>query len=545
MKKLVSLQRQQGYFLFIAVIFILVIGIMGSLIAYMFSNKAPISVAEQNGLKAFYIAESGLEIGARLLTMPNITGTPIRLACSSITGSAAITNASLGDGTFTITTINSSPIYTMNTLSAAISSSVTTIPVSGISGFASQGRIMIDRELMDYASISGNSFIEVTRGTGGTTAASHANSTSISQYQCSFNIQSGIPNLTSPVAQRNIQTNVQLQEGWTVGNRSGNNFVLSRWNRPTEIAWTNVTVAGGNDASNLNSVNMLSNAEAWAVGNRTNNHLIFLHWNGSAWSLSTLTGCSGQDLLGVSAVSSQEAWATGVRYRENCAGSGPRRYTIARWDGSTWSLLTPASSPSIPADNTSNQTLNAIHVIDTDNDGIGNIGFAVGDNGTILQYDGSNWTSATSPVTNNLFGVYAVSATEAWAVGASGRILKWNGSSWSTVTSPVTTTLNAIKMVDTDGDGTANFGLVAANSGRILSYNGSTWSFVDLGGTNLFSVDIINQNDAWVAGASGTTMHWDGSTWTEIESGTNNRLNGISVIGPAKNPNFTWKQVFG
>lgn len=540
-----SLRQQQGYFLIVAVIFIMVIGVMGSIIAYMFANRAPISVAEQNGLKSFYIAESGLEIGTRLLTMPNLTGTPIRLSCGSITGTGAITNASMGSGTFTVTTINSSPVFANNSLSAAITSSSSTIPVSSVSGFTSQGRVMIDRELIDYVGISGNSFVNITRGTGGTTAASHANSTRVGQYQCSLDVKSGIPNLTSPVAQREMQTNVQLQEGWIVGNSSGSNFTLSHWNRPTEKTWSSLSVAGGSDAANLNSISMLSNVDGWAVANQTNSHLIFLRWNGSTWAINTITGCTAQHLLGVSTISSQEAWAIGARYRNACAGSGPRRYTVVYWNGTTWSLLTPSSSPSIPADNTANQNLNSVHVIDTDNDGIGNLGFAVGNNGTILQYNGSSWTSVSSPVTNNLTSVFVVSASEAWSVGAAGKILKWNGSSWSSVTSPITTALNAIKMLDTDGDGLANVGWAVGNSSKILSYNGSTWSSVDLGGTNYFGVDIFDSQDVWVIGNAGTAKHWDGSAWTTISSGLSVALNGISLVGPQKNPTSVWQQIFG
>src|SRR3990167_38335 len=109
-----SLQRQQGYFLILSVIFILVIGVMGSIIAYILANSAPISVAEKNGLGAFYIAESGIEIGTRLLTLPTLSGTPSRLTCGSITGTSSITNAAMDNGMFTISTFNSSPVYATN-----------------------------------------------------------------------------------------------------------------------------------------------------------------------------------------------------------------------------------------------------------------------------------------------------------------------------------------------------------------------------------------------------------------------------------------------
>ena len=69
-------RHQQGYFLIIAVVLIMVIGVMGTLIAYLFSNRAALSYPQQLGMQAFYSAESGLDIAARLLNMPFIGGTP-------------------------------------------------------------------------------------------------------------------------------------------------------------------------------------------------------------------------------------------------------------------------------------------------------------------------------------------------------------------------------------------------------------------------------------------------------------------------------------
>lgn len=534
--------RQQGYFLIIAVIFILVMGMMGSLIAYLFANRAQLSVAQQSGLRAFYIAESGLEIGARLLTMPTLSS---RIACGSITGTASITNATMGSGTFTMTTINSSPVFATNTLSSALTSTDTTISVNSTSGFVSAGRILIDQEAIDYAAISGNSFISMVRGTAGTQASSHANGASVSQYQCSLNVQSGIPNLTSPSYQRELQWNVELQDGWIVTDIAGSNFEFLRWNKPTEISWNAVSIAGGSSAANLNAVSMLSNADGWAVGKEAASSFSILHWNGSTWGLNALAGaCNQQNLLGISVVSSQQGFAVGSRYRPACAVSGNFRYTILYWNGSSWSLLTPSTSPSIPADASTNQDLNAIHVIDTNGDGLTNIGFAVGNSGTIIQYNGTNWVAATSPVTNHLNGVFTVSASEAWAVGASGVILKWNGSSWSSVSSPVSSPLNAISMLDTNNDGLADVGWAVGSGEKILSYNGSTWSLVYSGSTALFGVAIINDQDAWAVGESGAARHWDGSSWTSVSSGTTQAINGISLIPQKQEPISAWRQVF-
>ena len=536
---------EQGYFLVIAIIFILAMGVMGSLVAYLFSHRAERSVSEWNGLRTFYITESGLEIGARLLTQPSLSDTPSRLACGSVTGNSSITNASMGSGTFTVTTINSSPVFANTALNAGLTSGAASIGVSSTSGFAPSGKILIDREAIDYAALSGDTFVGVTRGVSGTLASSHANGTGVSQYQCSLDVQGGIPSIASPNYQRDLRWDVQLQEGWFVGNSTGSNFMFSHWNRPAELTWTLSNVAGGSSTTNLHAVDMLSGADGWAVGNEDGNNFTFLHWNGSAWQLAALSGaCNGQNLQGVSMVSSQEGWAVGERYRPLCLPAIPFRYTVMRYDGSSWSLLTPTTSPSIPADASTNQNLNAVHVIDTNGDGLGNIGFSVGNNGTIFQYNGSNWVALSSPTTRDLNGVYTVSASEAWAVGNNGVILKWNGSSFSSFSSPVSSQLNAIAMLDTDGDGAANLGFAVGNSSVVLSYDGSSWSSTDLGSPNFSGVDIFNANDAWLVGTGGVIYHWDGSEWSSMSSGTTRALNGISLIAPKKNPTSAWQQVF-
>lgn len=53
-----------------------------------------------------------------------------------------------------------------------------------------------------------------------------------------------------------------------------------------------------------------------------------------------------------------------------------------------------------------------------------NEGFAVGENGTILQTnDGENWSDMTSTTTQNLYGMDFLSTTVGWAVGDNGTIL--------------------------------------------------------------------------------------------------------------------------
>ncbi len=62
-------------------------------------------------------------------------------------------------------------------------------------------------------------------------------------------------------------------------------------------------------------------------------------------------------------------------------------------------------------------------------------GWAVGDNGAVLQWDGANWIAGVSNTTEDLYSVHCESASDCWAVGSNGETIHWDGSSWSQVSS--------------------------------------------------------------------------------------------------------------
>jgi len=70
--------------------------------------------------------------------------------------------------------------------------------------------------------------------------------------------------------------------------------------------------------------------------------------------------------------------------------------------------------------------------------------FAVGNNGTILHYNGSMWSSINSGTTNYLAAVWGSSPSDVFTVGNNGTILHYNGNAWSQMSSGATTTLRGI-----------------------------------------------------------------------------------------------------
>jgi len=57
--------------------------------------------------------------------------------------------------------------------------------------------------------------------------------------------------------------------------------------------------------------------------------------------------------------------------------------------------------------------------------------FAVGDDGTILHYNGTSWSSMDSGTSEHLNGVWGHSGSDVFAVGNGGAILHYDGTSWS------------------------------------------------------------------------------------------------------------------
>jgi photosystem II stability/assembly factor-like uncharacterized protein len=55
-------------------------------------------------------------------------------------------------------------------------------------------------------------------------------------------------------------------------------------------------------------------------------------------------------------------------------------------------------------------------------------GWAVGDEGTIIRWNGADWSNSTSPTDMALISVFMVGSDDGWAVGSLGTIVRWNGS---------------------------------------------------------------------------------------------------------------------
>lgn len=516
MRAIKTIEKQRGFLTLITVVLIVIVGFIGVALAYIYYGSAFATINLQSATAALYLAESGLEDGSHELLSSTLAN---RSACSGL----SLTNPSIGSGAYTLTGAGAFYTSSPTTLNGALTASATSIPVVSTSHYQASGRIMIDKEMINYASVDATHFLGVSRGMDGTLAASHTSGTLIGQYQCNLTAQGGVPSLTPPAnnvgGKSNLTEAIQLEDGFAAGNTlAGSNWNIAHWNYPTEKTWTQQTPAIASP-QNLSSVSMVSNVDVWVVG--TNATL--LHYSGSTWTKINSGVTASDDLLSVCAISSVEAWASASQGR------------VYKWSGgASW---TNVSSPG-------NQ-LNGISMVDSNGSGTANSGWVVGTKKTAFQYNGTTWSTKNTGITVDLSSVSTLSSTDAWAAGNSGSIFHWTGgASWTAVSTPsATPTLNGISMIKS---GSSDIGWAVGTGSAAWFYNGTAWTSSNAGlagGLTLNSVSTVSANEAWLCDSSGHIYEWNGSTWTLIFTSTK-ALTAIEILHPNTQPFSAWDENF-
>jgi hypothetical protein len=116
-----------------------------------------------------------------------------------------------------------SSTVTQNQLNGAINNSTGTITVDSTTGFPASGTILIDSELITYASLSGTQFLTCGRGAEGTTAAAHADNAIV--YDAATYVGWGEAS--------SVQTSIRLDPAnWSLDN-FGEILVATMHNGPT------------------------------------------------------------------------------------------------------------------------------------------------------------------------------------------------------------------------------------------------------------------------------------------------------------------------
>jgi hypothetical protein len=270
--------------------------------------------------------------------------------------------------------------------------------------------------------------------------------------------------------------------------------------------------------SGFSAVSAFSSNDAWAVGSyETANSVSFTlieHWNGTQWSIvpSPNSGSFFNHLAGVTAISSNNAWAVGI-YGGPDSRPNPAGTLIEHWDGRQWSI--------VPNPTSLNGGAALGGVAATSNNPSRPDIWAIGDirhgtsnpppQGLIERWNGRQWNIVPSPTSadgNSLLGIAVLASNDVWVVGNKSADFTltehWNGRLWSVFPSPNLSSLS----------------------------------------NTLYSVTATSSTDVWAVGSylidgdngfyRTLIEHWDGSHWSIVSSpndGTsNNFLYGVTRV---------------
>ncbi len=142
--------------------------------------------------------------------------------------------------------------------------------------------------------------------------------------------------------------------------------------------------------------------------------------------------------------------------------------------------------------------------------------WASGSGGMIVHYDGATWTES-SPTSEDLIDVWGSAPNDVYAVGAAGTILHHDGTSWSSMASGTT-----VLLLGAWGTSSSDV-FVVGDESTILHYDGSTWAdMANPIADSVFFRDVwgTGPSDVYASGAYGTMVHYDGSSWTEMVTNT-------------------------
>lgn len=182
-------------------------------------------------------------------------------------------------------------------------------------------------------------------------------------------------------------------------------------------------------------------------------------------------------LLSVWGPSDDRLWAVGGQ---------PETGVVWQYADGAWAKAAPPEGPLI----------NWVH-------GAGDVEWFVGDGGRALRrVGGGDWETFETGTEAPLWGVFAVSADEAWAVGG--------------------------QAID-DGN---------PPDPVITHYKDGAWTRVAVPAVDrdfraLFKVWGRAADDVWAVGAKGVILHWDGAAWSQQGSGTGEDLISLFGVGDA------------
>lgn len=265
-------------------------------------------------------------------------------------------------------------------------------------------------------------------------------------------------------------------EAWAVGHGGGiAHLSMGRWSEQVPAVGTLLDLHGS------------ANDNVWAVGPEPLG--LVMHYDGRTWSRDLVPqNLVDATLSKVLAISRTDAWAFGA-YRQR--SGAPFVNLVLRHDGTQW---TQVATP----------TRNHVNAVC----GTGGQVFSVGDRGEIARFDGTSWSLLTSTTTSDLLAVRCSSPADVWAgvfttVGPT--LVHWDGTSWSLVHGGPTESVSSF--VGFASDDLFAFGHTQWH------FDGRQWTMVRRLPQSMGGFVGVGPNDLWSRSA-GNIWHFDGAGWS-------------------------------
>jgi hypothetical protein len=297
-------------------------------------------------------------------------------------------------------------------------------------------------------------------------------------------------------------------------------------------SWDIVSSPNVSDFNHLDGVAAVSSSDVWAVGasssqDRGDSNLME-HWDGTGWSVAAAPGVSNSSLAAASAVSGSDVWAVGRVYKPSASAF---HTLIEHWNGSAWSVIKSRNRRG-----TGNELSGVAAVSASDAWAVGRTNEM---RALVEHWDGARWDIVKNPnsLGTDLDAVSAVSSTNVWAVGAGeGTLVEhWNGTKWSRVASPtpgVTGHLLGVSAITASNVWAVGWYSPATGAlfkTLIEHWNGSSWSVVSSPNPSssvniLYGVAGVSSSDVWAvgyfSGAGYRTLveHWKWTSWSVATS---------------------------
>jgi hypothetical protein len=295
--------------------------------------------------------------------------------------------------------------------------------------------------------------------------------------------------------------------------------------------WSSMTSGSNND---LAAIGGSAATDIWAVGDDGTT----LHYNGTKWS--TVGPNSGIPLTGVTAGSSSAIWAVGVQ--GSLLSSSGSAWQVSMQSGLSFYDVWASSATDVYVSSlgtmlhyNGTQWTNA-YVSDADSmDGVWGGGpqpatvYSVGENGTLATLSGGTWT--TQSIGTHVYALWGPNTTSFYT-GAGGGLIGYldNGilSSYDVGTSA---------NVQSIWGSSANNVYAVASDGTIYNEKNTDGNWNQMtapgGGGTLYAVYGSSGTDIYAVGASGRVLHNTGTTsWTAQTSGTTVTLRGVWADTP-------------